>query len=334
MSKTIKHFVTALLLIVVLIPLIPIHVVAATTVGDLIGDTQVDDTQNPVKLLNLATLKNIDISEIKYKDKTILDVLAQEEKNDYAFADTTILVYSEALGKARTGLQNGWTANSVITHADAAYDIYDDKIAALATENLTADDVKTAIRDYIKNYVESNIDVGSLEEQLPLIVSCYSLRSISIIENSNKMEVSTNFGVLETNNTSLECVKSSWYTNGEPLKALLNGTVTEITDTSLSTSIGGEQHKLTITYKSETPIKLLDENIIIDAYVPQGSDILSSEDNIFEITIKYNDKNIDLLSLLNATGKILINEYKRTQAEPYDANRDLYIENYLNAHIR
>lgn len=148
------------------------------------------------------------------------------------------------------------------------------------------------------------------------------------------MEVSTNFGVLETNNTSLECVKSSWYTNGEPLKALLNGTVTEITDTSLSTSIGGEQHKLTITYKSETPIKLLDENIIIDAYVPQGSDILSSEDNIFEITIKYNDKNIDLLSLLNATGKILINEYKRTQAEPYDANRDLYIENYLNAHIR
>ena len=334
MRRTLKQIVTTTLLFGALFMMMSINSVAATTVGDLIGDTSVDETQDPVKLLNLATLRNISVNSITYKNKTIIDVLAQEEKDAYAFTDTTIKVYSEAMGKARTGLQNGWTVDSIIMHADDAYEVYNDKIAKLATESLTTDDIENAIRDYIKDYVDSNIDIGDLKEQLPLLISSYSLRSIAIIENSKKLEVNTNFGVLETDNSSLECIKTSWYMNGEPLRALINGTVTEITDTSLSTSVGGKQHRINITYKSETPIELLDENLELDTYVPQGAIILSSEDSTFEITLTYNDKNIDLMSLLGATGKILINEYKRTQSEAYDVNRDLYIEYYLNSHIR
>lgn len=330
MRRTTKRTILTLLLVTVLTMSISFDSLAATTVGDLIGDSAVDDTQDPVRLINLALLRDVDITKITYRDKTIIDTLTQDEKNSHSFSNTTIMVYSEAMGNARTGLQNGWSVNNIIDYADEAYDLYDDNIAKLATESLTAKDVEEAIYKYIENNVESQIDVGNLEETLPLLVSEYTLQSIVIDKITNKIEIDTNIGELMIDDASYHCSKTTWYTNNVAVKALLNGTVCDITPTSLSTSIGGEQHRLVIKYQSDKPIELLDESIKVGTHVIQGADLLNGENTHLTITITYNDShNVDLLSLLGATGKILVNEYQRIQAEPFDENREIYISHYL-----
>ncbi len=331
MRRTLKKILVTTLVVTLLSASISFDSIAATTVGDLIGDEAVDDTQDAVRLINLAILRNVDLTKITYRDKTIIDTLTEDEINDYAFSDSTIRVYSEAMGQARTGLQNGWTPNDVLTYANEAYRVYNDRIAKLATENLTAEDVEAAVLAYIRNNVESNIDIGDIEEQLPLLISDYRLQSIIINTISDKIKIDTNVGVMEIDGTNYECIETGWYTNGQSMKALINGTVSEIAPTSLSTSIGGDEHRLVIKYESEKPIILLDESIEVGTHIMQGTEILSGADTTFTITLTYNDEyNIDLLRLLGPTGKILVNEYKRTQAEPYDANRDKYIEHYLD----
>lgn len=333
MRRTVKKMLTTVALVAILIAnvtVIPLH---AVTVKELIGDTSADDLQDPIKLINLAMLKGVDLTEIKHNNKTIVDVLSEDELDEYAFSDTTILVYKEALTNAKTGIKNGWTVENIVRYADEAYRLYDDKIADIATDDTSVENIKTAIGNYIRNFNESYIDIGDLEGLLPEIVSNFVLKSIVVTENPEKIVISTDLGALDMGSVPYECIKTTWYTNAVPIRAILNGTVTEIEPTYLSTSIGGDNHKLVITYKNEDGIILLDENIEVGAYVKQGVQILDGTNATYEITIKYNDKNIDLLSLLGPTGKILVNEYKRLQAEEYDANRDAYIEKYLKTHI-
>lgn len=333
MRRTISKIVATVIMMGTLFMRMPVNSLSATTISDVVGETSESDKQDPVKLINLSILRGINIKDIKYKDKTIIDVLTQEEKNMYAFSDTTLMVYSEAMGNARIGIQNGWSAINIIDYADDAYKLYNDRIAMLATTELNAEEVETVVKNYIVDCVESNVDIGNIEQQLPLILSDYSLRSIIVEKNSEENIVNTNVGEVATTVDTYKCIETSWYTNSMPLKALINGTVSEITDTSISTVIGGDNHKLTITYESNNKLELLNKNQEVGTYIEQNTDILSEDNGIIKITIKYNDEAIDLLSLLGPTGKILVNEYKRTQAEPYDANRDEYITQYLKTHI-
>lgn len=333
MRRTIKKIMVTLLLTVLLIVNIPVTAVQAVTVKEFIGNTTEYDFSDPVKLINLALLRGIDLTTIKHNNKTIVDVLSENELDEYAFSDTTILAYTEALTNAKSGVKNGWTVDNIIRYAEEAYRLYNDKIAVIATDSSTTDDIKSAIEDYIRNYNESFIDIGDLTGLLPEIISDFSLKSIVIIENSDKIKISTDLGAIELSSIPLECVETTWYTNTASVRAILNGTVSEITPTSLSTSIGEDNHKLVITYENEDGIILLDENIELGAYVKQGVEILDGMNRTYKIKLQYNDKNIDFLSLLGPTGKILINEYKRLQVEDYDANRETYIETYLKSHV-
>ena len=311
MRRTISKIIALVLILVSTISMTDTTYAQATTLSELfeVRDEEINTNQEILKLLNLATLRKIDIDNITYKDKTITDVLNRDELDLYAVRESTTQVYIDAIEQASTGLQNGWSVQNVIKFADKAYEAYGKYLDTLELDVISDVTITEAIRNYIATYIDKNIDVGDVKSTLPLILADYALMSVVVIENPNKIDVSTNFGITETDNTKYECTKTTWYTNGQPMKALFNGTIEEITPTSVTTFLGSTDHGLKVIYISESPIVLLGEDIKVGDYVAQNTEFIQDNLATIQVELRYNNKNIDLMSLLGVTGKLLINEY-------------------------
>lgn len=333
MRKSLVSKIISLLLVVAVITLSDIQTVKAATIWDLTGDTYKVESQDPLRLINLAMLNKVDIEALSYNDITILDTLTDRELNMFNFSSSTIALYQEQLNNACTALKNGMNYKEITKYADEAYRLYMEKIAIPNADKFDAADIENTIIDYVTNYADSSIDIGNIDERLPEIFSEYILAEVHIVENDEKFKIKPSFTIVDMNHSNYECTKTVWYTGFLPLKAIVNGKIIELTDTKLTTSVGTINNELVVSYKCKNPAILINENAKVGATLSQGDNIFDSYNNTFEIEMTYNGKNIDLLSLLGVSGKLLLNEYKRSRSEPYDKIREDYINTFLSQHI-
>lgn len=299
----------------------PVQVEGAT-LTDLLDEEMLG--LNPIKLISLAILRDVDYNSIKVNDKTIVDCLTDEQKQEYNFCASTVQAYREAVDNAKTGLTNDWDTQLIINYMTEAYNTYDTYIADVLTVNSTSAEIEAAIKNYIEQAEVLTTDLGEINDLVVLSLASQKLISLQVSEPINCED---QFGDPAV---TYVAERTQWATNTDKFTCFFSGTILELTENSITVYIGTEYNKLTMTYIVDDTIDLVDKNLAVGDTVEQGKALFNCSDTSVALEFKYNDKYIDLLKLMGSTGRIVIGDYVKNMSELYDKNREAYIANWLD----
>lgn len=299
--------------------------VKAATLTDFIANYELNnnlsiiaDNNDTLNLLNLALLNDVDILSIKYRNKTLIDVLDEKQLDLYNANKSIIDLYKQSLYNAKQSLLMGLNAEAVIEQVDEVYSLYNNYIKSDVFSKEIDTELETVILTRIIDCIERNADIGDFEK-VASILSNYNLQT---------------FYAEQTEDEKYQCVETTWNTNNSTFQALFNGMIISIEDNSIITSIGGTQHPLLVSYYCDDKLILADDSLTAGITVEQGQDLLAKNNKNIRVTLSCNNKNIDLLKIIGPTAKLLVNEYKRHTTENSNEVREVYIQYLLSSRMK
>lgn len=322
MKNTFKALAAVLVLIILnskgLIAL-AVYQEPGMTLSEVLQDTAIFD-YDPVKLISLAVLKNVDYTKIMVNDQNIIDSLNAKQQQEFNFSESTIKAYKDAIDKAKTGLQNDWDTQVILNYMTEAYDLYNKHIADVLNITSTEDDIVNAIESFIAQTQVTTADLGDISEELMLLLTGQRLISI---DTSEPIQTKNRQG---EDITIYQAEQTTWVISNGVVSNIFTGQVLDITENSITVYVGTENNKITMTYTSLSDFTLARELNVGDT-VEKGEHLLNS--NVIKLELKFNDTYIDILKLLGTTGRLFISDYMINASEAYNKNRSAYIEDWM-----